>query len=41
VTVFAAQIGMMGFAEAQSGDEKSAFLAAIKPGNNKAFAALK
>ena len=40
-TVAAAQLGMLGFAEAQSGKAKAAGLPAIKPGTNTSFASLK
>jgi pimeloyl-ACP methyl ester carboxylesterase len=39
--IAAAQLGMTGFAEAQSGRPKPAALPAIKPGTNTSFAALK
>ena len=41
MTIAAAQIGMFGSANAQSGKTKSANLPAIKPGTNKSFGALK
>ena len=40
-TVAAAQLGMLGFAEAQSGKAKAAGLPAIKPGTNTSFGSLK
>jgi pimeloyl-ACP methyl ester carboxylesterase len=40
-TIAAAQLGMTGFADAQSGRPKPAALPTIKPGTNTSFAALK
>jgi pimeloyl-ACP methyl ester carboxylesterase len=40
-TIAAAQLGMTGFAEAQTGRPKPAALPTIKPGTNTSFAALK
>jgi hypothetical protein len=41
MTAAAAQLGMMGCAKAQSGETKPARLAAIRPGTNTSFTALK
>ena len=41
MTLVATQLGMMGRAEAQSGESRPAPLAAIRPGANTSFAALK
>jgi len=41
MTIAAAQLGMFGSADAQSGKTKPANLPAIKPGTNKSFGALK
>ena len=41
LTVAAAQLGMIGSADAQPGNAKPAQLPAIKPGTNTSFAALK
>ena len=41
ITVAAAQLGLIGSADAQSGKAKAANLPAIKPGTNTSFASLK
>ena len=41
MTIAAAELGMIGTANAQSGKTKPAQLPAIKPGTNKSFSALK
>jgi hypothetical protein len=41
MTIAAAQLGMIGFAHAQSGNARPARLPTIKPGTNTSFASLK